>query len=166
MPTAALSHRTATGPVASDIAGDPDHPVLAQARSRVVDRSVITVTPDEAWSVTSDHAAVLIDVRTAEERKFVGHVPQSVHVPWLLGTAMQTNPRFLRELEARVPKHGVALLICRSGQRSLAAAAAATKAGFRHIYAVLEGFEGDLDQQRQRGQRNGWRFRGLPWIQD
>jgi hypothetical protein len=31
---------------------------------------------------------------------------------------------------------------------------------------VLEGFEGDLDDSKQRGHLNGWRQRGLPWEQD
>jgi rhodanese-related sulfurtransferase len=82
---------------------------------------------------------------------------------------MQTNPRFLRELEAKVSKDTPVLLLCRSGARSAAAAAAAaaaTRAGFKHAYSVVEGFEGDLDESRQRGNRNGWRFRALPWVQD
>src|ERR1035441_3294139 len=51
-------------------------------------------------------------------------------------------------------------------RRAAAAAAAATRAGFQHAYSVVEGFEGDLDESRQRGNRNGWRFRALPWVQD
>jgi hypothetical protein len=35
-----------------------------------------------------------------------------VHLPWLIGIAMQTNPRFVRELEAKVPKNAVILLLC------------------------------------------------------
>jgi hypothetical protein len=31
---------------------------------------------------------------------------------------------------------------------------------------VLEGFEGQIDAKRQRGKINGWRFAGLPWMQD
>jgi rhodanese-related sulfurtransferase len=124
------------------------------------------VTPAAAWELVEQRAAVLVDVRTAEERKFVGYVPDSLALPWLVGTAMQTNPRFLRELAAKVPANGVALLLCRSGARSVAAATAATRAGLQHAYNILEGFEGDLDQDGHRGSRNGWRFRGLPWVQD
>ena len=32
-------------------------------------------------------------------------------------------------------------------------------------YNMLEGFEGDPDENAQRGKRGGWRFRGLPWRQ-
>ena len=37
------------------------------------------------------------------------------------------------------------MFICRSGARSHAAAEAATRAGWRETYNVLEGFEGDKD---------------------
>jgi rhodanese-related sulfurtransferase len=109
---------------------------------------------------------ILVDVRTAEERKFVGHVPASVHVPWATGTALTRNPRFVRELEAKVGKHRPILLLCRSGKRSALALEAALKAGFSQIANISEGFEGDADEHSRRGLMNGWRFHGLPWIQD
>jgi hypothetical protein len=31
---------------------------------------------------------------------------------------------------------------------------------------VLEGFEGELDADTRRGGLDGWRFHGLPWVQD
>lgn len=110
--------------------------------------------------------AILVDVRTAEERKFVGYVPGSVHVPWANGTALTRNPRFVRELEARVKKDQRALLLCRSGKRSRLAVEAAQRAGFTKIDNILEGFEGELDDQQQRGHQDGWRHHGLPWVQD
>lgn len=124
------------------------------------------VDPVEAWRLVKAGLAVLVDVRTAEERKFVGHVPDSLHVPWATGTALTRNPRFARELEAKVGLHQPTLLICRSGKRSALALDVAVKAGFSQIANVLEGFEGDLDDHGQRGHFNGWRFHRLPWLQD
>ncbi|WP_423761431.1 rhodanese-like domain-containing protein [Burkholderia sp. NLJ2] len=124
------------------------------------------VAPEAAWALFSAGDALLVDVRTAEERKFVGHVPESLHVPWATGTSLTRNPRFVRELEAKTGKDAVVLLLCRSGNRSAQAAEAATKGGFKQVFNVLEGFEGDLDEGRHRGAHNGWRFRGLPWAQD
>ncbi|BAX62764.1 MULTISPECIES: rhodanese-like domain-containing protein [Burkholderia cepacia complex] len=124
------------------------------------------VAPEAAWALFSAGDALLVDVRTAEERKFVGHVPESLHVPWATGTSLTRNPRFVRELEAKTGKDAVVLLLCRSGNRSAQAAEAATKGGFKQVFNVLEGFEGDLDEGQHRGARNGWRFRGLPWAQD
>lgn len=123
------------------------------------------VTPPDAWALVQQGQAVLVDVRSNEERVFVGQVPGSVHVAWATGTALTRNPRFVRELEAKVGKQAVVLLLCRSGKRSALAAEAATKAGFTQVFNVLEGFEGELDAQQQRGHGDGWRFHGLPWTQ-
>lgn len=129
-----------------------------------------TVPPGIAWNLVSQGLAVLVDVRTAEERKFVGHVPGSLHVPWATGTALTRNPRFTRELEAKLTPHGgkqaAVLLLCRSGKRSALAAEAAAKAGLGRVFNVSEGFEGEIDAQQHRGGSDGWRFRGLPWVQD
>ena len=96
----------------------------------------------------------------------MGHVPGIAQVAWASGTSLTRNPRFVRELEAKVRKDEPVLLLCRSGKRSALAAEAATKAGFLSVFNVLEGFEGELNDAQQRGTANGWRLRGLPWIQD
>ncbi|MBT3065612.1 rhodanese-like domain-containing protein [Rhodoferax sp. U11-2br] len=124
------------------------------------------VPPKLAWALVEAGEAVLVDVRTTEERKFVGHVPGSLHVAWASGTALTRNPRFVRELEAKAPKDATILLLCRSGKRSDLAAEAAAKAGFTNVFNVLEGFEGEIDEQRHRGRLGGWRAHDLPWVQD
>jgi rhodanese-related sulfurtransferase len=148
---------------------DAANAILTRARERAPTSKpgyAGNVTPQEAWELVSAHCAVLVDVRTAEERQFVGRIPDSIHVPWLVGTNLQRNPRFVREVEGKVRRDDVLLLICRSGARSAAAAAALSEARFRNAFSVLEGFEGDLDASQQRGSRDGWRFHRLPWIQD
>ena len=124
------------------------------------------VSPQAAWQLFSENQALLVDVRSAEERKFVGHIPNSLHVPWATGTALTRNPRFVRELEAKTGKNIPVLLLCRSGKRSALAAEAATKAGHTLVFNVLEGFEGEITPQGHRGTQDGWRFQGLPWVQD
>ena len=57
------------------------------------------------------------------------------------------------------------LLICRSGKRTLDAGAALEEAGFKDVTNVLEGFEGELDENFHRGTLGGWRKAGLPWEQ-
>lgn len=123
------------------------------------------VNPPEAWQLVQSGAAQLVDVRTAPEFKFVGHVPGTVNVEW---HGRDDTPRevFLRALNAAAPADGAVLLICRSGVRSHAAANAAFDAGYARVYNVLEGFEGQINHHRQRGRINGWRFHGLPWEQD
>lgn len=159
--------------MSTEIAETPAPAALQQARAQAFESRLPYaggVVPQVAWALFSQGLAQLVDVRTAEERHFVGHVPATLHVPWATGTALTRNPRFVRELEAKLAPHGgkdaVVLLLCRSGKRSALAAEAAAKAGFTQVFNVFEGFEGELDALGQRGHGDGWRFHGLPWLQD
>jgi rhodanese-related sulfurtransferase len=77
---------------------------------------------------------------------------------------MVMNPHFDAELQAAVPAGKKVALLCRSGVRSVAAAKRATELGLE-AYNILEGFEGDPNEQAQRGRQGGWRLNGLPWRQ-
>ena len=77
---------------------------------------------------------------------------------------MAMNEGFAEGLKAAVPEGKKVVLLCRSGVRSVAAAKLATGLGLA-AYNILEGFEGDPDQEAHRGRRGGWRFHGLPWRQ-
>jgi rhodanese-related sulfurtransferase len=72
----------------------------------------------------------------------------------------------VEQLRAAVPDQSLTLImLCRSGVRSIAAAKAATAAGYEDSYNVLAGFEGNPDQAGHRGQVEGWKAAGLPWRQ-
>lgn len=122
------------------------------------------VTPELAFDWWQAGKAVLIDVRTDAEREWVGLVPGAVPLAWKQWPGMAVNPAFDAALKAAVPAGKVALMLCRSGVRSVAAARRATELGVE-AYNILEGFEGDPDGQAHRGRKGGWRFRGLPWRQ-
>ena len=109
--------------------------------------------------------ATLIDVRTRAEIDWVGRIPGSVHIEWMSYPGMSRNPNFLTQLVQQVDREALLMFICRSGQRSHAAAAAAVEAGYTSCYNVLEGFEGEKDPASRRGRVNGWRHAGLPWEQ-
>ena len=128
--------------------------------------AVIVDVRTEAVIVDVRTEAVIVDVRTKEELHFVGQVPGSLHVAWANGTAMNRNPRFVKELEAKLQKQQKILLLCRSGKRSAEAAKVATQAGFTQVYNIAQGFEGDLNAQQQRGTLGGWRYANLPWQQN
>ncbi len=118
------------------------------------------VTPEEAWYLFAHGDALLVDVRTADELQTVGYVPDSIHIAWATGNPLERNPNFMRQLESRVNRQDVILFLCRSGRRSVAAAEAASRLGFRNVYNVTEGFEG------VQGHGNGWRAYDLPWAKD
>ena len=124
-------------------------------------------TPTEAKNfLDSSKGAVLVDVRTNAELNYVGRIPDSIEIEWLDFPGMKVNTEFFKELEkAGVTKDQPVLFICRSGVRSHNAALAAQAEGFHQVYNVIEGFEGDPDENSQRNKVNGWRYHGLPWYQ-
>ncbi len=122
------------------------------------------ISPQLAWAWVQADEAVLVDVRTDAEREWVGFVPGAIGLAWKQWPGMAVNPAFDQTLLAAVPPEKKVLLLCRSGVRSIAAARRATELGLE-AYNVLEGFEGDPDDQAQRGHRGGWRYHGLPWRQ-
>ena len=122
------------------------------------------VPPQQAYEWWQRGEAVLLDVRSDAEREWVGFVPGAVAVPWKQWPGMNMNESFDEALKHAVPPGKKAVLFCRSGVRSMGAAKRATQLGIE-AYNMLEGFEGDPDESGHRGQRGGWRLRGLPWRQ-
>ena len=130
------------------------------------------VTPAEAYAAaTGAERALLVDVRTRAEWAYVG-VPvldlpgrEVVLVEWSRFPDGTVNDRFVEEVRAAGLEPGDPVyLICRSGVRSQAAAAALTAAGLGPAYNVLEGFEGPHDAEGHRTV-SGWKNAGLPWRQ-
>lgn len=122
------------------------------------------VSPQLAFQWWQADEAVLMDVRSDAERAWVGFIPGAVTLAWRQWPGMEINPDFDVDLLLAAPSDKKLVLLCRSGVRSIAAAQRATELGFE-AYNILEGFEGDPDNQKQRGSRGGWRYHGLPWQQ-
>ena len=122
------------------------------------------ITPQLAWSWVQAGEAVLVDVRSDAEREWVGFVPGAVGLAWKQWPGMVANPDFDAGLRAAVATGQKAVLLCRSGVRSIAAARRATELGLE-AYNILEGFEGDPDELAHRGRKGGWRYHDLPWRQ-
>ena len=122
------------------------------------------VTPQMAYDWWQKGDAVLLDVRSDAEREWVGFIPGAVALAWKQWPGMVPNASFDDGVKAAVPPGKKAVLLCRSGARSAAAARRATELGIE-AYNIIEGFEGDPDENAHRGTRGGWRLRGLPWRQ-
>jgi rhodanese-related sulfurtransferase len=122
------------------------------------------VTPAEAQAMMKA-GAKLVDVRTKPELQYVGSIPGAAAVEWQTYPGGKPNAEFLAQLAAVAPKDQPVMFLCRSGARSHAAAEAATRAGWKEAYNILEGFEGDKDAAGHRNTVGGWRKAGLPWIQ-
>jgi rhodanese-related sulfurtransferase len=132
------------------------------------------VSPSEAWGVLSDNlSAILVDVRTPQEWTLVGTPTlsslskQAIFVSWRQFPTMEVNKDFVEEViaENKIGKDAPIFFLCKTGGRSLDAAIEMTKHGYEHCYNILGGFEGDIDENGQRGRKNGWKQSNLPWEQ-
>jgi rhodanese-related sulfurtransferase len=135
------------------------------------------ISPQEAWDMLRDDAkAALVDVRTGVEWAFVGTPDlselskQTIQVSWQVFPTMQINDTFIETLNSALAEQGLGqeaslVFLCRSGQRSIAAAVAACKSGFENCYNVVGGFEGELDDNRHRGTGPCWKTANLAWTQ-
>ncbi|MDP3511206.1 MAG: rhodanese-like domain-containing protein [Sulfuritalea sp.] len=140
---------------------------LAQSRARELNLTYEgALTPREAHELLQlAPGARLVDVRTKAEWDWVGRVPGAIEIEWMAYPGNVLNPHFIATLKHSVMTESLLLFLCRSGQRSSAAAKTATEAGFPDCYNILEGFEGNKDSNGQRNRSGGWRASGLPWHQ-
>ncbi len=131
------------------------------------------ISVEQAFEMLSnDENVVLIDVRTQAEWAFVGAPDlstlgkETVFVSWQVFPTMERNSGFAEELANQgVTADKTALFSCRSGQRSMHAAAAMAAVGCEKSFNVAHGFEGPLDESGHRGTAEGWKAKRLPWVQ-
>jgi rhodanese-related sulfurtransferase len=132
----------------------------AKAKSLTYDGEL---TPNEAFDVLQqDAATVLVDVRSQAELDLVGRIPNASHIEWAFYPGMVANTEFASQLQTRIDKNKTIVFMCRTGGRSHHAAVVAQQLGYK-AYNMLEGFEGEVNAEKQRTLINGWKHAGLPW---
>ena len=124
------------------------------------------------------------DIRTRAEAQFLG-MPDGTDalVPYVEFQEFMTDwddkrgfyklepfSDFVPEIERRIRDKGLTkddpiVLICRSGERSARAADLLAEHGYRQVYVVVYGYEGELSDKGRRS-LNGWKNAGLPWSYD
>lgn len=132
----------------------------------------------EKWRVDPEKVSI-IDVRTPEEYLFVGHPTMAWKIPlatqsyeWDVDKAqfpMALLPDFVDRVSEMAKSDDTLLVMCRSGGRSAMAANILAKAGFKQVYNIVDGMEGDTVEDADSvfaGQRlrNGWKNSGCPWT--
>ncbi|MFM6973151.1 MAG: rhodanese-like domain-containing protein [Alphaproteobacteria bacterium] len=129
-------------------------------------------TPKDAFEMLKNQKnSFLVDVRTNEEFNFVGMVDASQFEnrillnPWQVLPQMQLNPNFSNNLTSQIPLDATLFFLCKTGGRSAQSAEFALGLGYQNCYNVVNGFEGDLNDNSQRGTINGWKASNLPWRQ-
>ena len=132
----------------------------------------------EKWKAEPEKVKIF-DVRTTEEYLFVGHAEMAWNIPLVLQTyqwdadkkklPMKPNPDFLSQVKEVAQSTDTILVMCRSGGRSAMAVNQLAEAGFRNVYNITDGMEGDTVEEPGsvfQGQRlkNGWKNSGCPWT--
>ncbi len=133
------------------------------------------ISPQRAWELLQSNTdATLLDVRSSVEYHYVGHPYGAIHIPLKEAPDWETDEKFVEKVlsalknkakEVEIIVLQPVLIICRSGKRSMEAADELNRHGFKEIYNIAEGFEGDKDENNHRSTINGWRFHNLPWEQ-
>ena len=139
------------------------------------------VTAKEAyqrWEAAPEKVKI-IDVRTPEEVMWVGHPPMAWKIPVIAVTyewdaekkqfPMQPLPDFVTRVQTVANTDDTLMVMCRSGGRGAMAVNLLAQAGYKNVYNVIDGMEGDAVEDPNsvfQGQRlvNGWKNSGLPWT--
>lgn len=142
--------------------------ILNEAQMRAVHNGLPytgVLTPQESFALMQHRSSsILVDVRTKAELELVGRIPQAIHIEWAFYPGMVSNPDFALQLQSQVEKASTLIFICRTGGRSHNAAVLAKQLGYQCVYNMVEGFEGEANDLKQRTMINGWKHAGLPWT--
>jgi rhodanese-related sulfurtransferase len=132
----------------------------------------------EKWKADPDKVKI-IDVRTPEEYLFVGHPTMAWKIPVAIQVyewdskekkfPMKPLPDFASRCSEVAKKDDTLLLMCRSGGRSAIAVNMLAQAGFKHVYNVVDGMEGDVNADSEsvaqaQPLKEGWKNSGCPWT--
>ena len=82
---------------------------------------------------------------------------------------MKPNPDFISRIREIATPTDTILVTCRSGGRSAMAFNRLAEAGFKNVFNITDGVEGDIVKDPESlffGQHmiNGWKNSGLPWT--
>jgi rhodanese-related sulfurtransferase len=132
----------------------------------------------EKWKENQDEVKIL-DVRTPEEYVFVGHAAKARNIPLMFflhqwnperkSPVMKPNPDFVAQVKKHYQPDDTILITCRSGGRSKRAVDLLAKEGFKNVYSIIDGMEGDSvrDEDSEdygKRTRNGWKNSDAPWT--
>ena len=119
------------------------------------------------------------DVRTSAEYVCVGPPANAVNLPLKFlepgidpkenKPVMSMNANFVAEVRAKFDPADTIMVMCRSGNRSATAANLLAQAGYKNVYSITDGFEGEpvsAPGTPQDGKRNidCWKNSGAPWT--
>ena len=139
------------------------------------------VTAKEAyakWQAEPEKVKI-IDVRTPEEYLFVGHPDMAWKIPVIAQSyewdadkgkfPMKLLPDFVARVQTVAKPDDTLMVTCRSGGRSAIACNLLAQAGFKQVYNIIDGMEGDANGDsasvaQAQPLKDGWKNSGCPWT--
>lgn len=127
----------------------------------------------ERWQADPENVKI-VDVRTPEEFLFVGHPPMAWKIPLVAQSyvwdaekgqfPMTPLPGFVSRVRKIAQLEDTILVTCRSGGRAAMAINALAQAGYKKVYNIVDGIEGDGNGDSESTPRGGWKNAGCPWT--
>ena len=161
----------------SGASGQEEKAELPEDKQTTLGLYVTAAQAYEMWKAAPDSVKV-IDVRTPEEYAFVGHAEMAWNIPVAFVTyqrkdgktehGAKMNLSFVAEVKRLAEPTDKLLLMCRSGGRSAMAVNQLASAGFKNVYNITDGMEGDKVEDPGsvyygKRMRNGWK-NSAPWT--
>jgi rhodanese-related sulfurtransferase len=136
------------------------------------------LTAKEAYAkwLAAPESIKIIDVRTPEEYLFVGHPTVAWKIPAFAQSyewdaekqqfPMKPLPDFVARVNEIAKPDDTLMVMCRAGGRGAIAANLLAQAGFKNVYNIVDGMEGDpaTDAGGNPAPVNGWKYTGCPWT--
>lgn len=144
------------------------------------------LTATQAYDMTKNNKkALFVDVRTRSEINFLGmptladaNIPYMRMNEWYAWNEkkqsfkLDVNSDFEKNIAARLKTKSLSksdpiILMCRSGSRSAKAANLLADMGYKKVYTVVDGYEGDkvkVGEFKGMRMKNGWKQAKLPWT--
>jgi rhodanese-related sulfurtransferase len=160
------------------LAAPEDHQ-LPSGKQTTLGLYVTAAQAYEKWKAAPDTVKI-IDVRTPEEYAFIGHPEMVWNIPFAFVTYQRKdgkteygpkmNPDLVAEVKKIAGPTDTLLVMCRSGDRSAKAVNKLAAAGFKNVYTIIDGFEGDKVKDPDsvfngKRMKNGWK-NSAPWVYD
>jgi rhodanese-related sulfurtransferase len=127
----------------------------------------------EKWQAAPEQVKI-IDVRTPEEFLFVGSPELAWRIPVIAQSyewdtekgkfPMKLLADFVARVQTIAKPDDTIMVMCRSGGRSSIAANLLAKVGFKNVYNIIDGMEGDGNGDSESTATGGWKNTGCPWT--
>lgn len=146
---------------------------LPKEKQTVLDLYLTAQEAYARWKAEPEKVKI-IDVRTPEEQLFVGHPAMAWKIPVAIQSyawdgdkkrfPMKLLPDFVARVSQIAGPEDTLMVMCRSGGRSAMAVNMLAKAGFKNVFNIVDGMEGEGNGDSESECRGGWKNSGCPWT--